>query len=862
MNVLQRRMFANGGMANAQPPMMQKPMAPPPMAPPTSVGTGITSGLVDPAQEQMIAEQGFAQLAGGVQNMLGDIDSAESTEEVINAMRGDQMSLEERYEELAEFVGEGDAKKTPESVLALVQPTFSMMDIVQEQSPAGGIADAMPKAGGGLLAGNIDAASPVQAPGMGEAMARIQAGEAPVRASTGLNVDLTNPLVPTRNLIGNIPTNVQSVVPPASMNVPRTMPTGLPVISSPVPQLESTDFGRIDAYRNLLRERLDPVISGMTGGAGPSFETRMKMAKDFLPKQRTTDEILKEYSDLLGTDAEDAAKTQAYLALVQAGRDIAGSDKPLIGAALDAAADVAPSLSKIASELGKEKRALKLSARKEKLAQEDAFRKTGLETLNQTIRDAASANARIESALLQMETDINTKAIGLDDADRKIANKALLTHFAAARQMDALPATNYVKVIEKDGKKVADIIAVERREGKRVYLGEDGTYKDLPPGYVVYNKDAFELANPGVKQDDSKDVFIEHIQIPSNSTLSGYAERPGVKRGNRILYYGENQKLIQAPDGFVIGKKNDVYQIDSTQDGRTFITFKSGPYEGRRIMTRTDKDDPNIPLGYALEPPKYTIDPTTNQRTLVSGNPMVVETERYGVDITQLQPKDIRLLNRKISNTVAALNDGQDILESIPEVVGPLSNLKSFVSNRISMFMPDSQRDWTEWSKTARGEQALKMFVKKVQASEALSERFAQREQEIIAEMLPPSGEFFSSPRMTLVTFQEMMRKMTNDVAFRRAELGENLSPAVFDETTKQLVSGNKALKIQAIPTGSVNDPFVFGTPGHYDYLGMLAGKGYSVDEEHIYFTADQARARNIPVPAGEAGVTIQLKDL
>ncbi len=363
MNVLQRRMFANGGMANAQPPMMQKPMAPPPMAPPpmappASVGTGITSGLVDPAQEQMIAEQGFAQLAGGVQNMLGDIDSAESTEEVINAMRGDQMSLEERYEELAEFVGEGDAKKTPESVLALVQPTFSMMDIVQEQSPAGGIADAMPKAGGGLLAGNIDAASPVQAPGMGEAMARIQAGEAPVRASTGLNVDLSNPLVPTRNLIGNIPTNVQSVAPPASMNVPRTMPTGLPYISSPVPQLETTDFGRIDAYRNLLRQRLDPVISGMTGGAGPSFETRMKMAEDFLPKQRTTDEILKEYSDLLGTDAEDAAKTQAYLALVQAGQSIAGSDKPLFGAAMEAAADVAPSLSKIASELGKEKRAL------------------------------------------------------------------------------------------------------------------------------------------------------------------------------------------------------------------------------------------------------------------------------------------------------------------------------------------------------------------------------------------------------------------------------------------------------------------------------------------------------------------------
>ena len=103
--VLQRRMFANGGMANAQPPMMQPPMAQPPMAPPTSVGTGITSGLVDPAQEQMAAEQGFAAMAGGMQDMLGQIDAAESTEETINALRGNEASLEDRYSELAELVG-------------------------------------------------------------------------------------------------------------------------------------------------------------------------------------------------------------------------------------------------------------------------------------------------------------------------------------------------------------------------------------------------------------------------------------------------------------------------------------------------------------------------------------------------------------------------------------------------------------------------------------------------------------------------------------------------------------------------------------------------------------------------------------
>ena len=152
-------------------------------------------------------------------------------------------------------------------------------------------------------------------------------------------------------------------------------------------------------------------------------------------------------------------------------------------------------------------------------------------------------------------------------------------------------------------------------------------------------------------------------------------------------------------------------------------------------------------------------------------------------------------------------------------------------------------------------------MLKKVQASEALSERFNQREQDIIAEMLPDSGAFFNSSEMTLVRFQEMMRKMTNDVAFRRAELGGNLSPAIRD-TAGQLIGGNKALKIQRIPTGAVNDPFVFSSNGHYDYLGLLAGKGVNISEQHIKFTAAEATARGIPVPAGAASVTIQLKNL
>ena len=53
---------------------------------------------------------------------------AETPEDVINAIRGNEKPMEARYAELAEFVGEDDAAATPETVLAFMQPTFMMTE--------------------------------------------------------------------------------------------------------------------------------------------------------------------------------------------------------------------------------------------------------------------------------------------------------------------------------------------------------------------------------------------------------------------------------------------------------------------------------------------------------------------------------------------------------------------------------------------------------------------------------------------------------------------------------------------------------------------------------------------------------------
>jgi hypothetical protein len=63
-----------------------------------------------------------------VTEMMQSLDTAENFKTVIDALRGNKLPMNERFAELAEYVGEDDAEKTPESVLAMVQPVIMMTE--------------------------------------------------------------------------------------------------------------------------------------------------------------------------------------------------------------------------------------------------------------------------------------------------------------------------------------------------------------------------------------------------------------------------------------------------------------------------------------------------------------------------------------------------------------------------------------------------------------------------------------------------------------------------------------------------------------------------------------------------------------
>jgi len=155
----------------AQP--MPQDMAPPPpqtMAPgpaPMAPGTDAVQQT-----EQMAAMRGEKIGQDYAQRMMQGIDQARSTEELINAFRGNQMPLEARRDELAGYVGEGDADQTPESVLAMVQPVIMM---TEEGAMNSGIGNLMQQ-----LTGDIDMMTEAGAPtDMGQGVGSLMMAGAP-----------------------------------------------------------------------------------------------------------------------------------------------------------------------------------------------------------------------------------------------------------------------------------------------------------------------------------------------------------------------------------------------------------------------------------------------------------------------------------------------------------------------------------------------------------------------------------------------------------------------------------------------------------------------------------------------------------
>jgi len=367
--------------------MMMQPMTP------ASENSGIASGMMAEVAPPEGVET-MRLMASQMEQVYNKLDSSENIEDVINAMRGDEQPLSERYNELAELVGPADAKKTPESVLTVLQPTFQILQSV----PDGGIASA-PMGGVEGSEENFSSPSATAPTDQAEAVLAMSRGEQPVKAANGFYAgDI--------NFMGNSPTQFNRRFPPGNtLETVRNMrgmgataqdkfPTlpdySLPKVNPP----EYRSLQPADLSRNLgMFQNIN--VPFLTGETSPQkvFDERKKLLAKFAPKTETAEDILARRREFMGTTDADDAETQAFLALAQAGSQLAQTPGSLLTGLTTAAGPLAANLSKIAATKSAREREAKGAAFDLSEQQEEKLRQ-----FNQSIAvgaiDAAEGNEK------------------------------------------------------------------------------------------------------------------------------------------------------------------------------------------------------------------------------------------------------------------------------------------------------------------------------------------------------------------------------------------------------------------------------------------------------------------------------------
>jgi hypothetical protein len=753
--------------------------------------------------------------------LFASIDQAEDVEGIINALRGDQKPIKQRYTELADLVGKTDANKTPESVLALLQPTFQIMDTLQEGE--GGLASLMQQQG----------PSATQPDQVQQAMSMMDQGAQPVMRANGS---------PRFGEIAGIPGVMQGF---NALQPPR-QPT--PFMMPGVTPQGQADYARLPAMTQqpnmYLQGNLPPSQRMIDPTRAQQFgQEYYEFLEPYMPQNRTAEDINQDYQSMLepyiqkprskealaaeaqeffGEGDQQNQDIQAALALARYGSQIAQTPGSILQALTTPAGDFAADLSKVASQKAQQERQLKEFAFGQEQAETDRFNQQQFQIASTAIQQSEADQNNWQDARRTIAQDALNKGLSTDTVNSDRFNNSALAAWSANNSFAVLPAQPYTYQ-KADGKN--EIITVQRTADGLRMVTPEGLQK-LPEGAIPLDATTIRTMG-GAGALDLTDAQKTDLLIPDPTALTGYREVPGFFLNGSYFETpdGNVRNATVARSGFMVGNERDavtVTQPDSV--GRVFVIPKIGEKAGQRILATTPDGTQTGGLAFELTPAQFDAN-----GKVIAGNPLVKTLEPTGVSYENLAPSQIENYNRRITSNVAALQEAQNIIDMIGDSVGPYNSVKAFLSNSVASIVPDSMDGWLTFTKTDRGRAVMERFVRQVVAAQALSDRYAVAEQEIIKGLSVDPGETFQDPEKAFVDFTELTRVMFNDLAHARGTIGNT-----------------PIHTIDSVPIGNESDPFPY-RDNEIRYLNMLSEQGALNNDTYVQMTASQAQAASLP---------------
>jgi len=447
------------------------------------------------AQGQQLGEQ-YAQ------QMMQGIDQAQSTEDLINALRGNEKPLDARRSELAGFVGQNDANETPESVLAMVQPVIMMTEEGVMDSGIGGLVQ--------QIVGDVEMTTDSGAPtdmgmGVGSLMAA-GAQEAPTPQNFRQGGEVAH-------LFGG---SGPLTTAPAAMSM------------SPM-----------------------EIVTGPTDLASENMMSFGDTVKGYY------DEMLPLYKEILGQDdaSREATKSQMLFDIAQGGLALAAG---VPGAGSSFASQLAGAAAPVAAKV--QERGAALRDREDRLkagALETALGRAAKDAEYEQMMDLAEAKAGRTKPELRIITDLGTgKKVFVDINTPKGAAAVQQAGEAnAAAPEGNLFSVNTVSSDSQRGAKAFMIDGVPRLSLEPgMYLDTEGMNQKLPPNAIpLPDERAYDIISTQARRDAAAEQLRTALGGEGSTDAIIAATVKGGDRGAPTALTEDDktaltQLLVEAPD--------------------------------------------------------------------------------------------------------------------------------------------------------------------------------------------------------------------------------------------------------------------------------------------------------------------------
>ena len=306
----------------------------------------------------------------------------------------------------------------------------------------------------------------------------------------------------------------------------------------------------------------------------------------------------------------------------------------------------------------------------------------------------------------------------------------------------------------------------------------------------------------GVWMQNTKDGKIQPLLSPANVS--------------------EREKKISALSQIL---KNNQWGAEQTDDGVTL------PTDTQILEQATKMVDGIIDMVVQEDGRIYIVDQAEKTRELINANdkgnfPLLGQIDSENPYAEERAPTDFTIHDLttvdyadtigRINNLTYAMVEAQDLIEILEEVLGPKNWFKSALTGSLAI-LPSGMDEWAKYIKTSSGQKQVELFGRVLIQALSLNPRYPVAEQEIINKLNTEGIKLFLDPGVGWANFNETLRFIQNQLSFNR-----NLLKTEKDKTW---------LRLEKIPSGTMNDPFILDTDTEVQtsgekYLDMLKQEG------------------------------------